>query len=475
MKPDHSNSRRKFLKTLGIAGVGTGALLPLSGKEVSLPSKGSSRGKVKNFILMVSDGMNCGTFTAANHWLNISENRDSEWMQLYKDGLATRHLCETSCADSIVTDSAAASSAWGIGQRVNMGAVNWTPEAKTPTPIGMLAKQAGKSVGMVSTARIPHATPAGFVANMEKRNMEDQIAAQYLERKIDVLLGGGDRFFNPEKRKDGLDLYTKYQTAGYHVVKDQVELAKVGNGNQPLLGVFSNDHMPYWVERMHQAEFKNVPSLEQMTEVALQRLSRNSKGFFLQIEAARVDHAAHGNDPATVVTEQLEFDRTIGVVRKFAELSGDTLVVITSDHGTGGFMLCGADDGYEKAGPRFTEMMRSVGSLEQVKREVKDWKDFNSVYRALEHNYAIQLSEFEREAIHAGLMKPNELGLYGGLENFSEALNPIFFQRYSVSWNCFNHTADLVELGAMGPGAEAIPGFLENWQLNGIVREMTGV
>lgn len=474
---DHSVfSRRKFLKGIAASGLGAGALATQHSLGMDSAAKAGASGKVRNVILMVSDGMNHGTLSAANHWLNLRENRESEWMMLYHSGLATRRLCETACANSLVTDSAAASSAWGIGQRVNMGAVNTTPDGKSPEPIGVLAKKKGKSVGMVTTARITHATPAGFAANVEHRNQEDRIAEQYLERRLDVLLGGGDEHFAPELRADGRDLYAAYQQEGYAVVKTRDALLGVKDAvDTPLLGVFSKDHLPYCLDRMYQRQFREVPSLETLTEVALKRLSTNPEGFLLQIEAGRVDHAGHANDPASILHEQLEFDRTIAIVRAFAEGRNDTLVVVTTDHGTGGFMLCGADDGYHHAQPRFEGLFRCMGSHEQLHREVSDLQDSDLLLAAIERNYGFQLETQERESVLAALERPVEEGIYHAIRNLTEALNPIFFRRFSVSWNCANHTGDLVELAMFGPGSNILPAYTENWQLHGLMCDLLGV
>jgi len=476
MSSDKSFSRRQFLKGFAASSLGAGALLGTGGLAAGAKVMGPSisSGKVKNFILMVSDGMNNGTFTAANHWLNIRENRDSAWMQLYKDGVATRGLSETACANSLITDSAAASSAWGIGERVNMRSVNVTPDGREPSPLALLAKAQGKSAGMVTTARITHATPAGFAANVPHRDQDPTIAVQYLERRLDVLLGGGDKHFNPDKREDGRDLYSDFRKSGYQVIKSKGELLKLGNdGTKPLLGVFSDDHMPYWIDRQNQKEIgEQNPSLEEMTAVALSRLSQNGNGFVLQIEAARVDHAAHANDPATIVTEQLEFDRTIALVREFVENRDDTLVVITSDHGTGGFMLCGADDGYQHSQGRFESLKNCRGSYEMIQKGMNAENPYESLIHSVEHYMNIQLDEGEKLSLHQALTKPTEIGLYSTPKNISAALQPILFKRFAVSWNCFNHTADLVEFAMMGAARDCLPGYIENWQVYHAVRDV---
>ena len=472
MNSEHNISRRGFLKGFAASGIGAGILLNMPGQAIAKSE--NSETKAKNLILMVSDGMNNGTFSAANHWLNYNENRDSAWMQLYTDKFAVRRLVETSCANSIVTDSAAASSAWGIGQRVNLKSINVAPDGSKPTPIALLAKAKGKSAGMVTTARITHATPAGFASNVPDRDLEEIIAEQYLERKIEVLLGGGDEFFSPVEREDKVDLYAAYDQAGYKVVKTKDELAKASVSDQPLLGVFSHSHVPYYIDRVNNAEIgAKTPSLEQMTTAALDRLSRNPNGFVLQIEAGRVDHAAHIMDPASIIYEQLEFDRTIDLVRKFAEKHGDTLVVVTTDHGTGGFMLNGGYDGYEKA-VRFLDLSKCKGSYDALRSLVDPENLRGTLVPAIESVMNIQLDASEQERLFWLLDHPQVPDL-DEAKQLGMALNPVLFSHFSVAWTSNNHTGDLVELAMFGPGAEILPGYVENWQLHGMFRDVLGI
>ncbi len=425
---------------------------------------------------MVSDGMNNGTFSAANHWLNLKENRNSEWMQLYSEKLASRHLVETSCADSLVTDSAAASSAWGIGKRVNMGSINTMPDGSMPDPLAVLAKKAGKLAGMVTTATITHATPAGFAANVVKRSMQSEIAVQYLERRLDVLLGGGDKYFDPSKRKDWRNMYSEYEDAGYCLLRDRNSLNDVkSDESRPLLGVFSDGHIPYCIDRTNNKTLnETVPSLEEMTKVALDRLDQGTEGFVLQIEAGRVDHAAHGNDPAALIFEQLEFDRTIALVRKFAEENGETMVVVTTDHGTGGFMINGADDGYHFAQERFLSLANCKGSYESVEQSY-DENPGADIVALIEANFGIVLNEKEKANLLDAMKKDSSEGLYSIRNAITDSLYPILFRHFSVSWTSHNHTADLVEMAMFGPGSDILPGFVENWEVNKHCRKVLGI
>ena len=222
-----------------IAGTNNGVLGHLSGKTA------------KNIIFMVSDGMSNGTLSMANM---LSERRDGklcEWMSLYHNGLASRGLMDTASANSLVTDSSAASSSWGGGVRVNNGALNVAPDGSRPTPILQKFKAAGKAVGCVTTVPITHATPAGFCVNSDSRNAQPEIALMYHDLRFDVMMGGGTEFFSADKREDKADVFGKFAGSGFQVAKTRDELLAIDAGGKdaPILGVFYQDGLPYALDR----------------------------------------------------------------------------------------------------------------------------------------------------------------------------------------------------------------------------------
>src|SRR5690606_35082259 len=187
-----------------------------------------------NIIFMVSDGMSVGTLSMANM---LSERRDGKlctWMSLYQEGLVNRGLMDTASANSLVTDSAAASSSWGGGVRVNNGSLNVAPDGSKPVPILQKFKAAGKAVGCVTTVPITHATPAGFCVNSDSRSDQPGIAEQYLDLRFDVMMGGGTEFFSGDKREDRQDLFGKFIANGFSVVKTRDELLGVDVSQKPL-------------------------------------------------------------------------------------------------------------------------------------------------------------------------------------------------------------------------------------------------
>ena len=163
--------RRKFFKNGSLFTIGTAVLNPFQGSANVLDFETINKNKkAKNIILLVSDGMSTGTLNMADLFLNRKYGKGSNWIQLYKDNRVSRALMDTASASSIVTDSAAASSSWGGGFRVNNGSLNVGPDGKPHLPIWQKFKKTGKMAGCVTTVPITHATPAGFCVNSKSRN-----------------------------------------------------------------------------------------------------------------------------------------------------------------------------------------------------------------------------------------------------------------------------------------------------------------
>lgn len=253
-------------------------------------------------------------------------------MNLYLENRVARALMDTASASSIVTDSAAASSAFGGGVRVKNGVLNVGANGERHMPIWQKFKNKGKKAGCVTTVTITHATPAGFCINSEKRNAEPEIAEMYAEIGFDVMMGGGDEFFNPEKRTDKKDLYAVYKQKGYQVLKTKADLSNIDR-NKKILGVYNTGALPFAIDRAGREELQSTPSLADMTSAAINHLKDHPDGFVLQVEGGKVDWAAHANDISALIHDQLAFDEAVKTAVDFAEKDGNTLIVITTDHG----------------------------------------------------------------------------------------------------------------------------------------------
>ncbi len=452
--------RRKFLKSSALLS----GLLSFSPSDLWSSQKGTkqSAGKAKNIIFMISDGMSTGTLSMADLYSKNILGKGSNWLNLYHERKVSRALMDTASASSIVTDSAAASSAFGGGIRVKNGVLNIGANGEKHLPVWQKFKKAGRKAGCVTSVTITHATPAGFCINSERRNAEPQIAEMYAELELDVLMGGGDEFFNPEKRKDKKDLYSVYQKKGYQVLKERTDLANIKKGNK-LLGIFNTGALPYSIDRVHLSEFKNTPALAEMTKAAIDQMKEHPDGFVLQVEAGKVDWAAHANDISALIHDQLAFDETIKTVMDFAEKDGNTLVIITTDHGNAnpGTIYGGsATNNFNSISEyKYTnEYVLNTIHKEFSAKDIKDW-----IYEA--HKLTLNDEETKHMmSFYNGLEK--EEGLYNYKKLPFKLYSEIQKNRNSVGWISMDHSGDYVEVAAYGPGSELLKPFIKNTDLH---------
>lgn len=408
---------------------------------------------------MVSDGMNIGALTLARRFHHAVNGGDTPWVKLYRERPVMRSLMDTASANSLVTDSAAAASAWGCGQRVRNGVLNMHPETREPlTPLHSILQKAGRRTGLVTTATITHATPAGFAVNCDDRGKEEEIAGHYLDQKVDVLLGGGQKFFNDALRG-------RYRSAGYDIVETRDALqALPPDVLTPVLGLFSSSHLPYSIDRNHLPDIEaRVPSLAEMSRAALARLHHASDGFFLMIEGARIDHAGHANDTGASVYDQLAFEEAITVALEFVDKHLDTLLIVSTDHGCGGIQLNGvstsADQGfgpglYNATNAHFTRLQQFQRSFE--------WMGQNQVDGLSGPRLGAEI-----QRLTGLVLTPEQIKAAQGLKK----LPAVVFEHTGIGWTSGNHTGDLVEFCALGPGSHFFSPFLMNTEVHGLVRQ----
>jgi alkaline phosphatase len=278
--------------------------------------------KPKNIIFLIGDGMGVSQVFAgltANHGKLFLEN--------------CKHIgfSKTQSADNYITDSAAGGTALSAGVKTYNGAIGVDVDKKPVQTILEAAEQKGLATGLVSTSAITHATPASFIAHQASRSSYEDIAADFLKTDIDVFIGGGYKHF--AERKDGKNLTEELIKKGYTVERDIEKIKTIKSGK--LAGLTADEHNGRVAER------KDM--LPVATETAINILSNNKKGFFLMVEGSQIDWGGHAGSAIYITEDMLDFDQTIGKAIEFAASNGETLVVITADHETGGMALTGGD------------------------------------------------------------------------------------------------------------------------------------
>lgn len=428
-------------------------------------STGSQNRKPKNIIFMVADGMSTGTLTLAESFSRMVRDpaTPTNWVSIMQDTASTQGMVETCSLDSIVTDSSAAASAWGSGSRVNNGTLNILPNGETITPLAKLVKQSGRSMGLVSTCTITHATPAGFAVNVDKRDSEQAVAEQYLNQ-VDVLLGGGTKFFSAQTRKDKRDLLSEFQQAGYAMWhhRDQLMANQNAAAAPKILGTFSPSYLPFTIDQQQDPELiASVPTLAEMTAAALDSLSQNDQGFFLMVEGGKVDHCAHVNDAAGAMWEQLAFDDAIGVARQFAQKNPDTLIVLTTDHANANPGLNGSRDANTCFERLANFKVSTFVVMEAFKKHGKDITP-EQVSQILNEASQIEIKAPHIDAMTKVLQRQpiSRLNQYHTSPVFT--LGQLLCNYTNIGWTGTSHTADYATVTAIGPGADRFAGFGKN-------------
>lgn len=467
-----SMKRREFLLNGSLAFIGS-KLSGGSSIEDFTSTKRKPGKNAKNIIFMVSDGMSTGTLNMADMLLQRKEGRSSHWLNLYREQKVTRALMDTASASSLVTDSAAASSSWGGGMRVKNGSLNVGPDGTFYQPILQKFKAAGKSVGCATTVPIGHATPAGFCVNNNKRGDMDEIALQYLPLRFDVMMGGGVDNFLAATRKDKQDLIQQYKEKNYAVVTSRNQLMQTHSSpHTPLLGLFYEGALPYALDREQDMVLRDaIPTLAEMTKKAIEVLNSNSKGFVLQVEAGKVDWAAHANDAGALLYDQIAFDDAVGIAIDFAAKDKETLVIITSDHGNANPGLFYGDHANE-----------NFDRIHHFK-QTNDWilngisKDFTAsqVRERIEFATGIGIRKEEAALILDQYSHLEETGVYNPRQLPFKQLATILTAYTSVGWGSMDHSADFVEVAMFGPGSDLLKPFVKNTELHYLMLEATGI
>ncbi|HEX8384697.1 MAG TPA: alkaline phosphatase, partial [Rubricoccaceae bacterium] len=319
------------------------------------------------------------------------------------------------------------------------------------------------ATGLVATSRITHATPASYASHVASRADEAEIAVQMAEARVDVMIGGGGRFFAPEaaggSRADGRDLFR--ELLGRGVVVTTTRAGFDGLREAPAVALLAPDHMAYEIDRDETDE----PSLAEMTRKALDLLAASpagrDRGFFLMVEGSRIDHAGHGNDAPAHVRDILAYDAAVAAVLDWARRDGNTLVVSTADHETGGLTL-GRDNVYawdpapllaatmsaERLAGRFAEAGDTGGATREA-----------LIREALgDDSLAADVDARLQQALLLGPAPTPPVTAAASVDVFREVVD----RRAGVAWTTGGHTAVDVGLYASGPGADLFRGQMTN-------------
>ena len=398
--------------------------------------------------------------------------------ELAMNHLARRTETATKSANKVVTDSAAAATAIACGEKTDNGMLGMRPDGTRIESVAAVAKKAGRKVGIVTTVTIVHATPAGFYAHNRSRGDSRAIAMDLVKSGFDYFAGGGiggwtqpkggyfdtnGNFVKLEEGSEavtGIDPYSLWQTNGYTFVKDDLAAFKALKPGRPVWCVFGESGMDYALDRDG-----SQPTLAEIVEKGIELLD-GPDGFFLMCEGGKVDYAGHANDAGGSVAEQLSLDDAVKVATRFAKAHpGETLIVTTGDHETGGLIrgITGAGAAFDPALLKHQRCTASkFSSILKNAQEKNAAFSFDDAMALVRENFGlggpVPLTDADRDELKKAFeqKKPAE---------FAGAAKRILSAHAGLAWKSGGHTALPTMTTAEGPGSEILEGMTDNTEI----------
>ncbi len=456
--------------------------------------------RVKNVILFIGDGMTIANRTAARVLSKgISEGKYQG--RLAFDDMPNTAMIGTSGSDSLITDSANSMSAYTTGHKTAVNAMGvYVSRAsdnlshpKVETIAELIKRKTKMSVGIVSDAELQDATPGAMVAHTRRRADKQYIADQLLASKAEVILGGGSAYFYPQsqkgsKRKDENNLVDAFKADGYQVALTKQELitAAENKNTKKLFGVFHPDNMDGSLDRLFLkkntvSQYPNQPDLTEMTQSAIDVLSKNPNGFFLMVEAALIDKFNHPLDWERAAFDTIMLSNAVQVAQNFAKTHPDTLIIVTPDHTHSGSISGVVND--DKPGPLREKVgtYADAGYPNYPKADLQGYPSQIDVSKRLAFFYGNYPDHYE--TLHPKLDGTFVPAVKG--EGGKYIANPKYIQLQEdaihVGGNLPSHqesgvhTADDAVLNAVGPGSEKFKGFMDNTEVFKVIVQTLGL
>lgn len=433
----------------------------------------------KNVIVMIPDGTSIGVVSAAR-WYQI-------YNKLGSNNLAIDpYLCgtvKTFSSNAPIGDSAPTTSCYMTGMPQQTGNVSIYPvadpqndlvpvdPAKAYQPLATILEaakhQQNKATGLVVTVEFPHATPADCSAHYYARGKYEYIASQMAYQNLDVMFGGGNSILTD-------DIKQHFKNTGTRLIQDDLKAFRNFNGKDKVWALFGERELPYDIDR----DSTLVPSLNEMTKKALDRLSQNENGFFLMVEGSKVDWSAHGNDAVGCITEYLAFDKAVATVMDFARKNGETTVIVLPDHGNSGFTIGRRDlKSYDKA--TIDQLFKNVSQykktgegLERILLKSKP-EDFKSIFKEYTN---IDLNDDELNLLLSSknYQEADYMKVSNSVNMGSSIIN-IMNQHTYFGFTTGGHTGEEVFLAAYHPDGDLPIGMNTNVEINQYLSDAIGL
>ena len=417
----------------------------------------NERGKTKNVIMLIADGMSTEAITLARHTKGDS---------LAMDEISVGSVI-TSWANGPITDSAPGGTVYAAGEKTNN---KYIGTSVNDTPMASIlegAESVGKATGIVATSEITHATPGDFTAHTNNRKYYNQILQQQINQDMEVVLGGGfnkPSGFSSEVSTDEFESYYEEQVnnikeEGFDFITTKDQLTSY-DGDK-LWGSFADADLKYDFDR--QSDNDNVqPSLAEMTNKAIEVLNKDEDGFFLMVEGSKVDWAAHANNTVGIVSDILAFDEAVKAAIEFAKTDGNTVVVVTTDHGNSGITIGSSYyneniESYDKATyANTTDLLKKATITEERFNEIASGKSNDEIKALAKKYYGIDLNDEELAIVKGEQGEGRQVGI-----------REVIARRVGIGYTTGGHTGEQIYLGVYAPSdVELLEGVVDNTEVN---------
>lgn len=438
----NSKLKKKILPLTVLSTIGVGSLIGSFANNEVQAKEAVRNAEIKNVIFLIGDGMGV-SYTSAYRYLKDNPKTKEVEATEFDKYLVGQQMTYPEDPLQNITDSAAAATAMSAGIKTYNAAIGVDNDGESVKTVLEAAKERGKSTGLVATSEITHATPASYGAHDVSRKNMNAIADDYYNdliqggHKIDVMLGGGLSNFVRADR----DLTKLFQKDGYSYVTNKKDM--MNDKNSKILGLFAPGGMPKMIDRD-----ASMPSLSEMTNTAINKLSKDKNGFFLMVEGSQIDWAGHDNDIVAAMSEMEDFEKAFKAAIEFAKKDKHTLVIATADHSTGGYSI-GARGDYNWFGAPIAAAKRTPDFMaEQIVKGA-------DVEQTLKSNIYLQLTAEEIEKVKTAAQTKN-------LVQIDNAIESIFDIRSVTGWTTGGHTGEDVNVYAYGPKSQLFAGKIDN-------------
>ena len=417
----------------------------------------NEKGKAKNVIMLIADGMTTEGITLARHVKGGS---------LAMDEISVGSVI-TSWANGPITDSAPGGTVYATGEKTNNKYIGTSVNDAPIASILEGAESVGKATGIIATSEITHATPGDFTAHTNNRKYYNQILKQQINQDMEVVIGGGfnkPSGFTSEVSEDEFSSYYEEQISnikeeGFDFITTKDELNNY-NGNK-LWGSFADADLKYDYDRQNDND--NIqPSIKEMTKKAIEVLDKDEDGFFLMVEGSKVDWAAHANNTVGIVSDILAFDEAVKEAVDFAKKDGNTVVVVTTDHGNSGITI-GSNyynenvGSYDKATyENTTNILKNAKITEERFNSLVSGKSDAEIKSLANKYYSIDLTNEELAIVKGESGEGRQVGI-----------REVIARRVGIGYTTGGHTGEQIYLGVYSPqNVELLEGVVDNTEVN---------